>query len=169
MAEVYLGFGSNLGNRKENLKQALKLLAEHPQITVERISSIYESEPVEMESKHKFLNGVAKLQTLLVPLKLSAFLQEVEEKLGRPEKEKGQKQDRTIDLDILFYNDLVFSAPGLTVPHPQAHRREFVLLPMLELAPDFEHPYYKAPLRELLEKLNSAEKINLCPNLTISP
>ncbi len=168
MAEVYLGFGSNLGNRKENLKQALKLLADHPKISVEKISSIYESQPMEMESTHKFLNGAAKLQTLLVPLKLSAFLQEVEERLGRPKKEKGQKQDRTIDLDILFYNDLVFSVPGLTVPHPQAHRREFVLLPMLELAPDFEHPYFKTPLRELLEKLNSAEKINLCPNLTIS-
>lgn len=169
MAEVYLGFGSNLGNRKENLKQAIKLLADHPKISVEKISSIYESAPVEMESTHKFLNGVVKLQTFLVPLKLTACLQEIEERLGRPKKEKGQKQDRTIDLDVLFYNDLVFSVPSLTVPHPQAHRREFVLLPMLELAPDFEHPYYKVPLRELLEKLASTEKIDLCPNLTISP
>ncbi len=169
MAEVFIGFGSNLGDRLNNIRQALQMLNDHPKISVAKVSTLYETEPVEMKSSHKFLNGVAKIQTVLLPLKLASFLDEVEEKLGRPQNEKGQKLDRTLDLDILFYNDLIFSVPGLTVPHPQAHRRKFVLLPMLEIAPDFEHPYHKVPLNEMLASLNSPEKIKACPNSTIAP
>ena len=168
MAEVFIGFGSNLGDRQENIRQALQNLNVHPKISVAKVSSLYESEPVEMNSKYNFLNGVAQVQTNLVPLKLVKVLEEAEKTLGRSQEEKGQKLDRTIDLDILFYNDWIFSVPGLTVPHPQAHRRKFVLLPMLEIAADFEHPYYRVPLKELLESLNSAEKIKPCPNSTIS-
>lgn len=168
MAEVFIGFGSNLGDRQKNIRLALQNLNEHPKISVAKISSLYESEPVEMESKNAFLNGVAQVQTNLVPHKLVAVLEEAEKKLGRPKAEKGQKQDRAIDLDILFYNDWIFSIPGLTVPHPQAHRRKFVLLPMLEISPDFEHPYYRAPLKEMLTSLNSPEKIKACPNSIIS-
>jgi len=168
VAEVFIGFGSNLGDRLNNIRQALQMLNDHPKISVAKVSPLYETEPVEMKSSHKFLNGVAKIQTVLLPLKLASFLNEVEEKLGRPQNEKGQKLDRTLDLDILFYNDLIFSVPGLTVPHPQAHRRKFVLLPMLEIAPDFEHPYHKVRLNEMLASLNSSEKIKACPNSTIS-
>jgi len=76
--------------------------------------------------------------------------------------------NRVIDLDILFYNDLVFSIPGLTVPHAHAHRRGFVLLPMLEIAPEFEHPYFRISLKEISDNLESIERVTPCPNLTIS-
>ena len=168
MAEVFIGFGSNLGDRQKNIHQVLQNLNEHPKISVVKISSLYESEPVEMDTKNTFLNGVAQIQTNLIPSKLVAVLEEGEQKSGRPKAEKGQKLDRVIDLDILFYNDLIFSIPGLTVPHPQSHRRKFVLLPMLEIVPDFEHPYFKVPLKEILQNLNSSEKIKACPNSIIS-
>jgi len=121
-----------------------------------------------MESQNPFLNGVAQLQTVLIPQKLTPLLEEIELKMGRPKEDKGRRQDRVIDLDVLFYNDLIFSIPSLTVPHPQAHRRSFVLVPMLEIAPEFEHPYYRLPLKQILEGLESKDRVTLCPDLTIS-
>ncbi|OGC76831.1 MAG: 2-amino-4-hydroxy-6-hydroxymethyldihydropteridine diphosphokinase [candidate division Zixibacteria bacterium RBG_16_50_21] len=168
MAEVFIGFGSNLGQREKNIQKALQILSEHPQIMITRISSLFETEPVEMESKNLFLNGAVQVQTVLIPQKLAPLLENIELKMGRPKDEKGKKQDRAIDLDLLFYNDLIFSIPGLTVPHPQAHRRRFVLLPMLEIAPEFEHPYFRVPLKQMLDSLESKEKVTPCPNLTIS-
>jgi 2-amino-4-hydroxy-6-hydroxymethyldihydropteridine diphosphokinase len=168
VAEVFLGFGCNLGDRRENIRRGLRKLKEHPKIEIEKISGLYETEPLEMKSKNPFLNGVAAIEAKLIPQKLLTFLEEVEQELGRPKQSKNLKLDRNFDLDILFYNDLVFSIPGLTVPHSQAHRRKFVLIPMLEIAPDFEHPYLKIPLKRVLQELDSPEKVALCPNSTIS-
>ncbi|MCI0530941.1 MAG: 2-amino-4-hydroxy-6-hydroxymethyldihydropteridine diphosphokinase [candidate division Zixibacteria bacterium] len=169
MADVFIGFGSNLGDRHKNIKDAISRLKKNLQIEIEKLSSLYESAPVEMQSPNLFLNGVAQMHTCLTPLKLLSALQAVEEKLGRDLKTKGKKQDRTIDLDILFYNDLIFAVPELAVPHPQAHKRRFILLPMAEIAPDFEHPILHLRMQEMLKNLDSHEETKACPDLTISP
>ena len=169
MAKVYLGFGSNLGERANYIQKALESLREHPGIVVRKVSSLYESEPVEMESQNRFLNGVAEVETRLTPPKMMNYLEEIEQKLGRDRAGKDQRLDRTIDLDILFYNDWVFSISGLAVPHPWAHKRKFVLVPLLEIAPQFEHPYLRVPLAQILENLNTDEKLEACPHLTLSP
>ena len=168
MAEVFIGFGSNLGDRQENISRTLGMLKDQPGLEIKKVSSLYETEPVEMESSNLFLNGVAEIRTSLVPQRLLSLLEEVEQRLGRPRESKGKVTDRKIDLDILFYNDLIFSISELTVPHPFIHRRKFILLPMLEIAPEFEHPYLRIPLKKLLTDLETEEKVTLCPHLTIS-
>src|SRR3954469_23504766 len=157
---VYLGLGSNLGDRRAHLDAALERLAELG--TIKARSSFYETEPMEMAAHsgappHWFLNCAIALETELMPKQLLGRLLDIERSLGRKRPKQGaaapQKSSRTIDLDILLFASSVVDAPGLVIPHPAMHTRRFVLEPLAEIAPDARHPVFKRSMRELRDEL----------------
>ena len=148
---VYLALGSNLGDRLANLKQAISSLT--PQLDVKAKSSVYETPPWGFEDQPKFLNQVIKGQTYLDPEPLLKHLKRLEVALGR--KESFPNGPRLIDMDILFYDDLIVEKPSLVIPHPRVHERAFVLLPLTDIAPDLVHPVNKKSVREMLELCNT--------------
>ena len=150
MKTVYLGLGSNLGDRRGLISDALRLL-EDPRLKVTRVSGAYETEPLGFAGQPWFLNLVAEAETSLFPLQLLGRLQRVERQLGRAR--TVVNGPRTIDIDILFYGRSVVQAPRLTVPHPRAHERRFVLEPLAELAPELVHPVLGMTVRELLANI----------------
>lgn len=133
MEVVYIGIGSNLGNRKKNIEKAIELLKKVKGIKVLKVSSIIETEPLGGPPQQKYLNGVIKLITELEPLELLKVLQKIENRLGRIRKEKNGP--RTIDLDILLYGEKLIDEPNLKIPHPRMFEREFVLKPLFEIEP----------------------------------
>jgi 2-amino-4-hydroxy-6-hydroxymethyldihydropteridine diphosphokinase len=143
---VYLALGSNLGNRAANLKEAIASLP--PQMMVKTKSKVYETPPWGYIEQENFLNQVLMAKTYLEPLPLLKHLKRLEVALGR--KASFQNGPRLIDMDILFYDDLIFESPDLMVPHPRVHERGFVLLPMLDIAPDFVHPVKQKNIRDLI-------------------
>ena len=139
MAVVYVGLGANLGDREGTIRLALDRLDAHEQIAVEQVSSLRETDPVGYEDQPDFLNGVARLETDLEPRELIAVLLDLERDLGRT-RHGPRLGPRTIDLDILLYDDLVIDEPGLRIPHPRLGERLFVLDPLLELDASLEAP-----------------------------
>ncbi|MCK9615348.1 MAG: 2-amino-4-hydroxy-6-hydroxymethyldihydropteridine diphosphokinase [Candidatus Omnitrophica bacterium] len=131
---VYIGIGSNLGDRLANINSAIEELKNNPAIRIEKISSIIETAPVGGPSQGNYLNGVIKIKTEISAKKLLCTLQNIEKKLGRMRAIKDGP--RTIDLDILLYGDKIIDEPGLQVPHPKMFEREFVMNPLLEIEPD---------------------------------
>ena len=141
MAVVYLGLGSNLGDREENIWRAVDLLEEYIGELL-KCSSLLETEPVGFRSKHHFLNAVASFETRLAPDALLDETQAIERELGRTQKSRnGIYHDRTIDIDLLMYlvegASVNISTQRLTLPHPHMEEREFVLKPLREICPDF--------------------------------
>ena len=159
MAIVYLSLGSNIGDRVGYLQQATLLLKAIPEISVISTSSFYESEPWKMDSENWFVNAVVQISTTLSPEKLLDECMRIEAQLGR--KRTRGYQDRTIDIDILFYDDLVIHTEALTIPHPHFHKRAFVMVPMLEIAQDFVHPLFKKTVMQLYEELENPEMVLL--------
>ena len=151
MTTVYLGLGSNLGDRKQNLARALELLSQH--LKIEQVSSIYETEPVGYEQQPLFLNAVCRISTELNPEKLLRLAKKIEAKLGRAP--SFPNAPRPIDIDILLYGDEVFSDKELTIPHPRLAERAFVLMPLAEIAPDLVHPKNEKTIKELLDDLGN--------------
>ncbi len=147
MKTVYLSLGSNLGDREGNLREAVARL-EGQGVHVERVSSVWETEPVEVRDQPWFLNLVVEGTTDVLPKMLLARLRKIEAELGR--KRTRPKGPRTIDIDILLYGSAVIEAPGLTVPHPAMPERRFVLEPLAELAPELRHPITGRSVREML-------------------
>jgi len=143
---VYLALGSNLGNRATNLKEALASLS--PQMEVKAKSKVYETPPWGHTEQDKFFNQVVMVKTYLEPEPLLKHLKRLEVALGR--KASFQNGPRLIDIDILFYDDLVLESPALVIPHPHVHERGFVLLPMLDIAPDLVHPVKQRSVRDML-------------------
>ena len=133
-AEVFIGVGSNLGDREGTIKKAVSFLADNPLIDVEKISSLIETEPIGVPPQPTYLNGVIKLRTYLSPVKLLCILQSLELTLGRTRMIKNGP--RTIDLDILLYGNEMIDTPLLKIPHPRMREREFVLKPLAEIAPE---------------------------------
>lgn len=154
MANAFLGLGSNLGNRNDNLNQALIYIQERIGNIISS-SSIYETTPCGFSSENLFLNMVIKVSTSLLPDELLLVSETIERLMGRSCKssDNSSYEDRVIDLDILFYNSVEMSTPELTIPHPLLHTRLFVLEPMSEIAPEWEHP--------VLHKTISTLKVNL--------
>jgi 2-amino-4-hydroxy-6-hydroxymethyldihydropteridine diphosphokinase len=136
LATAYLGLGSNLGEREENLRQALALLS--AKANLEKISSIYETEPVGYEEQPLFLNLVCRIATDVLPAELLHLAKDIETKMGRVP--SFPNAPRTIDIDVLFYEDRIMSTQDLTIPHPRLQGRAFVLMPLAEIAPDLIHP-----------------------------
>lgn len=143
---VYLSLGSNLGDRKKNLENVINLIAERIG-NLSAISSIYETEPWGFKSENSFLNMVVKLETQLSPLQLLADTKKIEIEMGRKEKNTKEYKDRIIDIDIILYDDLILKSKELTLPHPLFHEREFVLSPLLEIAPKLIHPLFLTPIK----------------------
>src|SRR5215210_9003149 len=156
---VYLALGTNLGDRAANLKQAITSLT--PQLEVKAKSQVYETPPWGFEDQPKFLNQVIKAKTYLGPEPLLKHLKRLEAALGR--KESLTNGTRLIDIDILFYDDLVLENPSLVIPHPRLHERGFVLLPLMDVAPDLVHPVHKKTVREMAALSNVDEIERFAP------
>jgi 2-amino-4-hydroxy-6-hydroxymethyldihydropteridine diphosphokinase len=144
---VYLSLGSNLGDRREKLRQALAAM-QAAGVAIQRVSAVYETEPVGLRSQPLFLNVVVEAQTEMFPVQLLDRLQSIEIRLGR--RRLREQGPRTIDIDILFYGAFRVRTERLSVPHPRLERRRFVLEPMAELAPQFRHPANHLTMLELL-------------------
>ncbi len=151
---AYLSLGSNLGDRERNLRDALGLLA-GPRLRVLRVSSLYETAPLELRDQPWFLNAVAEVETDLFPKQLLARVQKIERQLGR--KRIVPKGPRTIDIDILLYGAAVIDAEELQVPHPRLAERRFVLEPLAELAPDLRHPVTRRTVAEMLHAVTGQQ------------
>lgn len=151
---VYLGLGTNTGNKNENLTRAIELLSLALGSPV-ALSGIFESEPWGFESENRFLNCVAAFDTTFSPTLLLDTTEEIERTLGRTRKSlNGQYSDRIIDIDILFYGNEIIESERLTIPHPLLHKRDFVLLPLQEIAPLLVHPRLHKKIEELAKELN---------------
>ena len=154
---AYVGIGSNLGDRAGNLLLAVRGLME-ASFTVTKLSGIYETEPVEIESESNFLNMVAELKCeSITPSQMMARMLRIEYLLGR--KDKSLKKPRTIDLDLLFYNHEQTDSEFLTLPHPRLHLRNFVLVPMCEIAPTFVHPILHKDVKSLLSECTDSSAV----------
>lgn len=151
--KAYLGIGSNLGERQQYLEQAIKKLKENERIRDVKCSRIISTAPYGENALYDFLNGAIELKTLLNPYELLAFLQELEKEAGR--ERKIHWGPRTLDLDILFYQDFVSNDPLLTVPHPDMENRDFVLKPLDELCPWYLNPVTGKTVRQMLKELEN--------------
>ena len=149
--DVFIGFGSNLGDRLSALDTAAELLS--PDVRVLKASKVYETPPWGYEDQPAFLNQVLQVETELDPPALLNHLKRVELKMGR--KATFRYGPRAIDLDILFYDGLIYSTESLQIPHPLASERAFVLLPMREIAPEFIHPALGKTMTELARAVDS--------------
>jgi 2-amino-4-hydroxy-6-hydroxymethyldihydropteridine diphosphokinase len=152
MSIVYIGIGSNLGDREKNCSRSVDLLEKNG-IVIRQESSLYETIPWGLRDQPLFLNMVIKVETELKPQELLELLKNVEIEVGR---EKSSRWGpRIIDLDILLYDDIALNEETLTVPHPYLHKRDFVLIPLCEIAPDVRHPVLQLTMRELLQMLRN--------------
>jgi len=166
MHDVYLGIGSNIGNKVHYLASAVKLLKESGSILLKRVSSIYETEPVGVKGQPKFLNAAVQIETSLSPLELLLHLKSLEERLGR--RQRARWGPREIDIDILFYGDLVLDEPPLTIPHAEMSHRRFVLQPLSEIAADVVHPDLKTSVGELLAGCRDTSLVERSEDLTVT-
>lgn len=152
MNRVFLGIGSNLGNRLENCQCAVDLLATHPDIDIIKESNWYESPAMTLpgapEQPH-YYNGVVLIETSLEPLALLQYLKDIEHRLGREDPHE-KWAPRTIDIDILDYAGLILESEQLMLPHPGIYKRTFVLVPLCDIAPDWIHPLLKKSAGEML-------------------
>jgi 2-amino-4-hydroxy-6-hydroxymethyldihydropteridine diphosphokinase len=144
---VYIALGTNLGDRSANLKAAIHALMD--KVTILATSPAYQTPPWGVVDQPFFLNQVVQGETDIYPLELLRFLKQVETRLGRVE--SIRYGPRLIDLDILFFNDLILEMPELTIPHPQLERRGFVLFPLADLAPNLYHPVNGKTIKQLLD------------------
>ncbi len=159
---VFIGFGSNVGDRVDFCDRAVTLLSLLPHSRLLGVSLLYETEPVRDRIDPGggwFLNGVVQLETHITPRSLLTTLQEIERSLGRDDDDRSGP--RTIDLDILFYGEHVIKEPGLTVPHPRLHQRRFVLMPMNELDPLWVHPTLARSMAQLLTDTKDQSQVRL--------
>jgi len=152
MSIVYISIGSNLGDREESCRQAIKLIEKNG-IAVRKQSRMYETEPWGIKDQPKFINMAIEVETDKKAEELLRVLKEIEKEIGRTETIKWGP--RVIDLDILFYDDLILKTQDLEIPHPLMHERAFVLKPLYEIAPDKKHPVTEKTVKEMLKNLSA--------------
>ena len=151
-ARVFVGLGGNVGDALGSIQQAIAELSEIPRSTLLVRSSLYRTAPIGLEDQADFVNAVANFRTELSPRELLGELHRIERRHGRVRREKNGP--RTLDLDLLMYDDLISDDPTMIIPHPRMHERAFVLLPLSEIAPDSVIPG-RGPIGELLSKLSN--------------
>lgn len=156
MTTVYIALGTNVGEREENLREALRLLPEAG-VHIQRVSSIYETAPVDFLDQEWFLNAVAEAETDLDALDLLGALRGTEARMGS--KKAFPKGPRLIDLDVLLYGDETIDLPELQVPHPRMLDRRFVLVPLAEIAPTVRHPSWPAGVTQLLAETQDHSEV----------
>lgn len=154
MAKLYIGIGSNLGDRRANCRHAVELMNESGMVIIKE-SSLCETEPWGLKEQPPFVNMAVMAETSLSPESALEALKWIEKKMGR--QETARWGPRCIDLDILFYDDIIMTGNSLCIPHPLLHQREFVLLPLCEIAPDKLHPVLKKTVRQLREEVCDAQ------------
>jgi 2-amino-4-hydroxy-6-hydroxymethyldihydropteridine diphosphokinase len=157
--QVYIGIGSNLGNKRENYLEALERIAKLPKTRIIKESSVYESQP-HGDSKEWYINGVIEIETELKPELLLNKFKNIERAMGR-KKVRKKWGARIIDIDILLYDSLVMNKKSLKIPHPEMHQRKFVLIPLSELAPQVIHPVLSASISELLVGVKDDKRVSL--------
>ena len=158
MSNVYLGLGTNLGDRKQNINKAIEAIS--LKMSISKQSSLYETTAWGYTNQPDFLNQVIQVETNLSPLRLLNFLKKTEVELGRVE--NFRYGPRLIDIDILFYDDLIKTTSRLQIPHPRIPERAFVLVPLNEIAPGYVHPVLKKTIAELLAELPNKTGVWLC-------
>ena len=151
MSKILVGVGSNLGDREFLIRKAVEAMRDLPRTLVVRVSSLYDSDPVGEIDQPAFLNAVVWLETTLAPRELLWHLLLIEKRMGRVRSQRWGP--RPIDLDLLFYGDETVDEPDLKVPHPEASLRAFVLLPLMELDPNFVHPTTGESIRKMIKKI----------------
>jgi len=161
MAIVYLGLGSNKGDRVGYVQQATSLLGGVDGINIIRTSSLYETQPWLEKETTWYVNAVIEIKTSLTPQDLLAECLRIEKQLGRNREIEGKHGDRNIDIDILFFGKEIIRETDLEIPHKFLHQRAFILVPMLELNPDFIHPDLGKSMSELHEELENPEMVYL--------
>ncbi|MCA1066553.1 2-amino-4-hydroxy-6-hydroxymethyldihydropteridine diphosphokinase [Rossellomorea sp. AcN35-11] len=159
MNTAYISLGSNIGTREGYLEKAINILGSHGKIEVTKRSSIYETDPVGFTEQGEFLNMVIEIRTSLSPETLLHQCLQVEVDLGREREFKWGP--RIIDLDILLYDDKMIESENLLIPHPRMQERAFVLVPLIEVAPNLEHPSIHAPLVDFLDEIPDKEGVRL--------
>lgn len=152
--KVYLGLGSNLGNRQENLDKALELLKQR--MNIDKISSIYDTEPLGNADQPRFLNIVCEVSTRLTPEGLLSLAKGIESKMGRHNK---TGEPRPIDIDILLYGDMILDTPDLVIPHPRMAERAFVLVPLNEIAPNLIYPGGGKKIKEMRKAVKEVQGV----------
>ena len=163
---AYLGLGSNLGDRFRNLSEAVLRLNKVDGIEVQKISSVYETDPVGDSLQPKYLNAAIQVETALDARDLLKACMAVERDMGRVRHERWES--RVIDIDVLFYDDAVMGSKELTLPHPLLHEREFVLRPLADIAPDLVHPMLEKSVAQLLEEVEISEGVERMDDLSLS-
>lgn len=149
MASVYIGLGTNLGNREANLELAIRLFK--PEFTVRKVSPVYETDPLYRLGQPQFFNAVCCVETTLSPEAALEKCKAIERAMGR---KKGDTHDpRIIDVDILFYDDVVLKTADLTIPHPRLHERAYMLVPLSKIAPRFVNPATGKTVMQMLRAL----------------
>ena len=161
MAIAYLSLGSNKADRIGYVQQAAGLLGADEKISIVRSSSFYETEPWNMNTQVWFVNAVMEIKTKYSPHELLQVCQRIENQLGRVRKSSNDYEDRTIDIDILFYNEDVINDSDLVIPHKYVHLRAFNLVPMMELNSDFMHPVLNKTISQMHEDLENPEMVFL--------
>ncbi len=161
MAIVYLSLGSNKGDRIGYVQQATSLLGACENVSIIRTSAFYETEPWNMASETWFVNAVVEIKTSLSPRELLNECKRIEAQLGRKSSGSSNYEDRTIDIDILFYGNEIINEDGLTIPHKYVHLRAFTLVPLLELIPDYIHPVLHKSIIDLHSDLENPEMVFL--------
>lgn len=161
MARVFLSIGSNLGDRVANIQQAVSMLSLDNRIKILKTSSFYETQPWGNKNQPWFINAAMAIEAVLDPEELLSIFQNIEAKLGRKRGLFKKWSERTLDIDILMYDEQIINSKNLIIPHPYMHERAFVLVPMLEVKADLVHPIFNKTISELYDELQNPEDVFL--------